>query len=140
MKYPRSPQERVAGIVYFGRMLDKIRLRAAGELHPDLQANLGIGFDQRCADFFHISYPDLAAEVMMGMSDEDALAWCGQHGRKPSETEIFVWSEFMRKRGWEDDGTEMLLSRKKEAGMIDRADIRTMFEFIDADEGRLPAS
>lgn len=140
MKYPRSPQEKVAGLVYFGRMLDKIRLRAAGELHPDLHANLGIGFDQRCADFLHIAYPDLAAEVMMGMSDEDALAWCYQHGRKPSETEIFVWSEFMRKRGWEDDGTETVVSRKKEAGLADRADIRTMFEFIDADEGRLPVS
>lgn len=32
MKYPRSPYEKVAGIVYFGRMLDKIRPTHAGEL------------------------------------------------------------------------------------------------------------
>ncbi|CAN5558728.1 hypothetical protein BH09VER1_BH09VER1_38500 [soil metagenome] len=137
MKYPRSPHEKVADLVYFGRMLDKIRLRAAGELHPDLHANLGIGFDKRCADFLHVSYPDLAAEVMMGMSDEDALIWSDKHGRKPSEDEIYIWSEFMRKRGWNDEATEMLLSRKREAGMVDRSDICTMFQFIDADEGRL---
>ena len=27
MKYPRSPHEKVGGVVYFGRMLDKIRLK-----------------------------------------------------------------------------------------------------------------
>ena len=37
--------------MYFGRMLDKMRLKAAGELHPDLHQNLGIGFDKRCVDF-----------------------------------------------------------------------------------------
>jgi hypothetical protein len=47
MKYPRSPHEKVGGIVHFGRMLDKIRLKAAGELHPDLHENIGIGFDMR---------------------------------------------------------------------------------------------
>lgn len=138
MKYPRGPHEKVGGIVYFGRMLDKVRLRAAGELHSDLHANLGVGFDKRCADFLHISYPDLAAEVMMGLGDDAALGWCFQHGRKPTEDEIFVWNEFMRKRGWNDDGSEMLASRKKESGLEDRDDIVTMFLYIDADEGRLP--
>jgi hypothetical protein len=28
--------------------------------------------------------------------------------------------------------------RKREAGMTDRSDIQTAFQFIDADEGRLP--
>ena len=51
MPYPRSPYEKVGGIVYFGRMLDKVRLKSAGELHPDLHQNLGVGFDKRCVDF-----------------------------------------------------------------------------------------
>ncbi len=42
----------------------------------------------------------------------------------------------MRKRGWNDEVSETLTRRKKEAGMGDRADIQTMFDFIDADEGR----
>ncbi len=31
----RSPSEKVGGLFYFGRMLDKIRLNAKGELPPD---------------------------------------------------------------------------------------------------------
>ena len=34
--------------------------------------------------------------------------------------------------------SEMVVRRKTEAGMTDRSDIQTSFEFIDADEGRLP--
>ena len=44
----------------------------------------------------------------------------------------------MRKRGWNDEVSEILERRKKEAGMTDRSDIQTAFQFIDADEGRLP--
>ena len=54
--------------------------------------------------------------------------------------EIYVWNEFMRKRGWNDEVSEILKRRKREAGMTDRSDIQTAFHFIDADEGRVPKS
>ena len=136
MKYPRSPYERVGGIMYFGRMLDKMRLKAAGELHPDLHQNLGIGFDKRCVDFLHISYEELAKRVVEGLDDTAALEWSLATGCKPTEAEIVIWNEFMRKRGWNDEGTETLNRRKRESGLWDRDDIRTMFDYIDADEGR----
>ena len=47
-----------------------------------------------------------------------------------------IWNEFMRKRGWNDEISTILAQRKIEAGMAGRSEIRTMFEFIDADEGR----
>jgi gluconokinase len=47
-----------------------------------------------------------------------------------------MWNEFMRKFGWRDQASEILVRRKREAGMESRADIETMFQFIDADEGR----
>ena len=46
----------------------------------------------------------------------------------------------MRKRGWNDEISETLVRRKKEAGMAGRSEIVTMFTFVDADEGRLPIS
>lgn len=136
MTYPRSPHEKVGGIVYFGRMVEKIRLMAEGRLHPELHKNLGIGFDERCVDFLGISYDELAAAVRGGLSDDEALAWSFAQGRKPTEKEIEVWNEFMRKRGWNDSGSEMLATRKKESGFENRDDIQTMFAYIDADEGR----
>ncbi len=132
----RSPAARVGGLVYFGRMLDKIRAHAKGELPQDYQANLGRGFDSSCTDFLGIEYPRLAQRVHDGGSDEDLLRWCFENGRRPTETEMHVWNEFMRKCGWRDKISEMLTRRKTEADMTDRSEIETMFDFIDADEGR----
>jgi hypothetical protein len=44
---PRSTFDLTGGIVYFARMIDKIRLHAAGKVRPDFHANLGDGFDGR---------------------------------------------------------------------------------------------
>lgn len=136
MNYPRSPHEKVGGVVYFGRMLDKIRLKHDGNLHPDLHQNLGAGFDKRCVDFLHVSYEELVQKVLEGLDDSAVLEWSFLTGRRPNEEEIYVWSEFMRKRGWNDEGTEILERRKRESGLADRQDIQTMFDYIDADEGR----
>src|SRR5438132_1016660 len=34
-RYPKSPNEMTRGMMYFPRMLDKIRLYGSGELHED---------------------------------------------------------------------------------------------------------
>ncbi len=132
----RSPSEKVGDLFYFGRMLDKIRSHAKGELHPDYHANLGKGFDEKCVSFLRINYDQLVERVKQGDSDEEILQWCFSVGRKPSEDDICVWNEFMRKRGWNDEVFGILERRKREAGMSDRSDIQTAFQFIDADEGR----
>jgi gluconokinase len=134
----RSPHEKVGGICYFGRMLDKIRLNAAGLLPADYQPNLGIGFDERALRFLWIDYPALVERVKEGGNDEEILEWCAQRGRQPNAEEIEVWNEFMRKRGWRDDASERLVQRKAEGGFSDRDDIETMFDYIDLDEGRDP--
>jgi gluconokinase len=133
----RSPTARLGGLVYFGRMLDKIRVHAQGKLPPDYQPNLGKGFDAKCCAFLHIDYAELAKRVKQGASDDELLDWAFQSGRRPTDDEITMWNEFMRKFGWRDQASEILERRKREAGMSDRAEIETMFQFIDADEGRL---
>jgi hypothetical protein len=132
----RSPYATVGGLVYFARMLDKIRAHEKGELPEDYQANLGRGFDASCTRFLRVDYPPLVERVKQGGSDEEILQWCYSTGRQPSDEEIYVWNEFMRKRGWSDEISETLKRRKKEAGMAGRSEIETMFSFIDADEGR----
>ena len=134
----RSPSEKLGGLFYLARMLDKIRLHAKGELPPDYHANLGKGFDEKCVTFLRVDYDDLVERVKQGGPDDEILQWCFSIGRKPSGDEVYVWNEFMRKRGWNDEVSETLKRRKQEAGMGDRSDIQTAFQFIDADEGRLP--
>jgi gluconokinase len=133
----RSPAEKLGGLVYFGRMLDKIRVHGRGELPEDYQPNLGKGFDAKCCAFLHIDYSDVVTRVNEGASDDEVLAWAFTHGRQPTDKEITMWNEFMRKFGWRDEAAEILERRKREAGMQRRDEIETMFQFIDADEERV---
>jgi Domain of unknown function (DUF5069) len=132
----RSPRAKTGGIVYFGRMLDKIRVHAKGELPAEYQSNLGERFDRWCVDLLQVGYGDLVERTKEGGTDGEILEWCFAQGRKPTDGEIHIWNEFMRKRGWNDELSETLTRRKNEAGMAGRSEILTMFNFIDADEGR----
>jgi gluconokinase len=138
MKIPglRSPHETVGGLVYFGRMLDKIKLHAQGELPADYHQALGGGFDGRCCSFLGVKYEDVVARVKLGGEDQDILEWCFENGRKPSPEEIDIWNNYLRKRGWRDDASKRLAERKKEFGIAHRDDIQSFFDLLDADEGR----
>ena len=139
-KFPRSPYDVVGGLVYFPRMVDKIRLRAAGNLPKDYHEFMGDGFDGRCVRFLHVSYEALRERVLSAKeSDEALLEWCHTQGPRPTEEEIEIWSDFMRKRGWRDEARERVEFRMKEAGLEARmAEAKTMFDFIEIDEGRTP--
>ncbi len=134
----RSPADRVGGLIYFGRMLDKIRLHRDGRLPEEYRSNLGVGFDERCVHFLKLSYRDLVDHLTehRDATDDELLQWAFNNGRRPDDEEIEVWSEFMRKRGWKDEGSARLEERKAEGGFAERRDIETMFQYIDADEGR----
>jgi len=137
----RSPSEQIKGIVWFGRMLDKIRLAAKGELPEGWQAARGQqmknSFDDRCCKFLKVDYAPLEAETLKGdKTDDQLLEWAFHQGRRPEEQEIEVWNGFMTKRGWRDAGTQRLNERLAEIG-LPPGTVQTMFEFIDLDEGRL---
>ncbi len=132
----RSSYEKVGGLVYFGRLLDKIRLKAQGKLPEGWLTGPDVGFDRRCINFLHVPYEVLAARAVQGGTDEEVLAWCFEQGRKPTSEEIEVWNAFMRKRGWRDGATKGLEALKREAGLGHRTDIVTVFDFQDADEER----
>jgi len=138
MKVPglRSPYDKVLGLVHFGRMLDKIRLHRQGKLPDDYHSNLGLGFDGRVCLFLGVKYEDIVARVKLGGEDEDILEWCFTEGRKPSDEEVQMFNDYLRKRGWHDDASQRLIERKKEAGFTNRDDIQCFFDYIDADEGR----
>ena len=77
---PRSAYDRTGGLVYFARMLDKIRLRAASRLAPDCHANLGAGFDARCCRLLGVTYDQLCIRMQEGGGDEAILEWCQTNG------------------------------------------------------------
>jgi len=132
MKIPglRSDYEKVGDIVFFGRMLDKIRLKAAGRLPADYFTGTAnrTHFDARCTRFLRIDYNALVARVLEGGSDEEILEWCFKNGYRPNADEIEVWNGFMTKRGWRDSGSEELAQAKRDRGLSNREDIQTWFD------------
>lgn len=137
--YPKSPNDQVSGMIYFGRMLDKIRLHARGELPEAYHKNMGAmrSADGVCLNFLRINYDHLKKRVLEGGTDEEILEWCYDKGRRLNQGDLTVWNEFMRKFGWKDSATPVLEQQKQAAGISDRADIETIAQFIDWEEGRL---
>ena len=127
------------GLVYFPRMLDKIRLHAAGRLPQAYHEFLGGNFDGRCLNLLGVTYDAVKQQVASGAGDEEIFHWCLANGRNPNAEEIETWSGFMCKRGWRDEASERVAIRLKEAGLESRdAEVATMFDFIEIDEGRTP--
>jgi hypothetical protein len=133
----RSSYDKVGGLVYFGRMLDKIRLQATGRLPADYHTNLGIGFDARCCTFLRVAYADLKQRTLAGGEDEEILAWAFHKGGTRSPDECNVWSRFMSKIGWRDDRTAILKQRITEYHLEGKP-IETFFDLNEFDEGRDP--
>lgn len=138
----RSPYLKTGRIVYFGRMLDKIRLHAAGQLPEAYVANLGETkwgvFDARCCRFLGIRYEDLRTKVLAGGTDEEVLDWAETNGTPRDDEACEIWNGFMTKRGWRDEVSDLVGQRVAESGLETRP-IATMFDYIDFDEGRDPA-
>ena len=135
---PKSGSEKAGGMSYFPRMLDKIRLHANGELHPDFHANLGVplGADGWCCDFLRVNYDELKRRVLEGGTDEEVLQWCFEKGRALNKGDLRIWNEYVKKLGWNDFASKHLEELKTESGLAERNDIKTMFDYFEVDEGR----
>lgn len=137
----RSPYAKVGRLVFFGRMLDKIRLHAAGKLPSDFVTNLGDGHplfaDGRCCRFLRISYAELRDRALATDDDAAVLSWAEATGGPRTDEECEVWNGFMTKLGWRDSASNRMRQRAREWGLADRP-IETMFDLMDFDEGRDP--
>ena len=135
---PISAYEKLGGLYFLPRTLDKIRKHARGVLHPDHHEFLGKGFDGRLCHFLGIRYEDLRQRVLAGGSDDDILAWIEQRGRKLVDADLLIWNGFAAKRGWRDEATPGLEKNKADSGLAHRTDLLTYFDYYEVDEGRAP--
>jgi gluconokinase len=135
---PLTAYAQLGGLFFLPRTLQKIRLHARGELHPEHHEFLGKGFDGRLCHVLGISYDALRTRVLAGGTDEEILGWINQHGRALTDVDRLIWNGFAAKRGWRDDATPTLERQKAESGLAHRADLQTFFDYYEVDEGRAP--
>src|SRR5712691_6978211 len=113
--YPKSAKEMTGGMMYFPRMLDKIRLHARGELAEDYHANLGkaAAADGACANLLRVGYAALRDRVRAGGTNEEILEWCFENGRRLNRGDMLVWNGFISKPGLNDFATPTLEQAKQ---------------------------
>ena len=127
------------GMMYFPRMLDKIRLHGCGDLPEEYHKNFGTPrtADSACCNFLRVHHRDLCERVKQGGTNEEILEWCFEKGRKPNEGDLFLWNGFASKIGFRDFATQTLAEQKQKLGIADRDDIQTIPDLMDFEEGRL---
>jgi len=133
---PRSPYERLGGYVHLPRLIDKARLHRKGLL--DGYNYKTIGFDKHLLAFLKLD-PDAFEEVANRL-DDDAAVFEGveKNGVQHTPDEIEDWNHAMITRHPDTAVKKArFLHFLKEAGGEDRQDIRTYFDLIEFDEGRM---
>ena len=139
----RSCYAKVGRLIYFGRMLDKIRLHAAGKLPPDYQEYLGdahfFTLDGRCCRFLGVPHSEIKSRTLAGDADDAVLAWAEAHGTARTDEECHVWNRFIAKLGWRDERSHLLPQRIEESGLLGKP-IETLIDHIEFDEGRDPVT
>lgn len=139
----RSPYARIGRLVFFGRMLDKIRLHAGGVLPPEYVANLGEADprfgDGRCCRFLRVRYAELRERALATDDDAAVLAWAEQTGGRRSDEECEIWNGYVMKLGWRDRASARLQERVRASGLAGKP-IETLFDLMDFDEGRDPVA
>lgn len=141
MKTPCDDYVPTNGVIFFARMLDKVRLKDQ-RLLPDDYNYLGCGvwdcFDARFCRFFGVEAEQLLARIRAGGTNEEILEWVFEKFGRPTEERIAFWNSFITKRGWRDESRQELEEVKAAKGLANRADIQTWVDYHDADEGRAP--
>ena len=133
---PRSPYDRLGGYVHLPRLIDKARLYRRGLLEGYNYKT--VGFDQHLLAFLKID-PD-AFEKVANEQEDDAtiLDWIVNNSVSHTPDEIEQWNQAMISRHPDTAEKKARFTHfLNEAGGASREDIRTYFDLIDFDEGRL---
>jgi hypothetical protein len=134
---PRSPYARLGGYVHLPRLIDKARLHRQGLLNGYNYKT--VGFDKHLLAFLKID-GDIFEKAANELEDDAAvLEWIRKNAAQHTSDEIERWNEAMSSRHPDTAAKKARFAHfLKEAGGEGRKDIRTYFDLIEFDEGRLP--
>jgi len=134
--HPRSPYEKLGGYVHLPRLIDKAKLHRKGLL--DGYNYKTVGFDKHLLSFLKID-GEAFEEVANRLENDDAiLGWVEKNAVKHSATDIEHWNQTMISRLPDTAAKKARFSHfLKQSGGAGRKDIRTYFDLIEFDEGRL---
>ncbi|MBS0171599.1 MAG: DUF5069 domain-containing protein [Nitrospira sp.] len=140
--YPRSPKVLLGGIAHLGRLIDKIKLRHAGQIQD--YNYLTVGFDKYLIDFLQIDPKAFEQQVLADGNDDELLAWVKANGRTLSDQEVAQWSQGLLTSAPKDDATRQRyqgrlqeIAMKRGVPVTSLPPASTWVEAIELDEGRM---
>jgi Domain of unknown function (DUF5069) len=134
--HPRSPYEKLGGYVHLPRLIDKAKLHRRGLLNGYNYKT--VGFDKHLLTFLKVDGDAFEEAVNHLEADETILKWVRENGAKHSTEAIEQWNEAMISRHPDTAAKKARFTHfLKESGGDGRKDIRTYFDLIEFDEGRL---
>ena len=141
-QYPRSPKVRLGGIAHLGRIIDKIRLRHAGQIQD--YNYLTVGFDRYLLDFLGLEASEFEQRVLLGGPDTEIFDWVRAHMRDRSPEEIAKWNERIETSGPMDEAGKARfqqrlkdIAQKRGVSVSTLPPITTWTDIIEIDEDRL---
>ncbi|MEY4706077.1 MAG: hypothetical protein RL042_2282 [Nitrospirota bacterium] len=141
-QYPRSPKIRLGNIAHLGRIIDKIRLRQAGQIQD--YNYLTVGFDRYLLDFLELDASAFEQRVRDGGTDTEILDWVRAHMKSRTQEEIAQWNERIETSGPMDEAGKARfqqrledVAKKRGVPVATLPPITTWADMIELDEDRL---
>jgi len=133
-EFPRSPKQKIAGLVQLGRMIDKGRAykekRLADYIYP-------CPLDKIILNFLRID-SDTFAKMVVDKKDDEIHTWVKEVTKSKSSREIsFINKQILDRK---PDSQDRLKYFNEIRDKIDpsRSDIITWVDLLDLEEGRFP--
>ncbi|MCA9466772.1 MAG: DUF5069 domain-containing protein [Nitrospira sp.] len=140
-QYPRSPKEQVGGLCHLGRLIDKVRMRNAGQIQD--YNYLTVGFDKYLLDKLEIKGEDFEKRVLQGGTDAEIAEWVRANGKALTDEEKAEWNNMVLTFGPKApmaqqafDRNLAAIAQKRGVSVEQLPSIKTWFELIEHDEGR----
>lgn len=133
--YPRSGREKLGGIAFLPRAIDKMRAHVAGTAGDYVALR---GLSTRVFDLFGVTPEQFMAAVQQNPDDEGVLRWLQQHGTKqPTPEDIEALNQRVLEAGPSDEaGMQRFRANLEKLGFGNRTDIKTHIDAEDLEEGR----
>ena len=133
-EFPRSPKQKIAGLVQLGRMIDKGRAykekRLADYIYP-------CPLDKIILNFLRID-SDTFAKMVVDKKDDEISIWAKDLTKSKSSREIsFVNKQILDRKPDSQDRLEYF-NEIRDKFDPSRTDIITWVDLLDLEEGRTP--
>jgi hypothetical protein len=132
--YPRSPKEKMAGLVHLACMIDKAQAFKQDQMADYIYPS---PLDKIILNFLRIDSDVFAAKAMES-SDEEIRTWAEEMVKDKKTEEIeFINDQILKRRPDSEDRLKYFYQTRDRIDPS-RTDINTWVDLLDLEEGRLP--